>query len=250
MSAVATVVSGAPEQTKQAELTPLQAQQRADQLRAEQRSRLIRRGLRLIGNGITLARVSWGRGLWDYAKYETTTKARRSCLDQLMLQMIADSNGMLDERKLTSALKLYHLWTGIPSLGKLPYRFASMFEKIGKFNYESGVVAAPAMITAAEQLIQDIIAGKACCNKNGVIDRKLLAAAINAITGKKARVRKSEDTPAPDGEETGETGTVTSLQAVLAWVEASDVNDIASLCKQLTEASRLKLFDALESSVS
>ncbi len=125
----------------------------ADQDRAGKRTEIAEEGNKLIGAGFTCQRIAWGKKISEYLSLERTVKARKDLLNSLTMELIKVSGGMLDERKLNSALKLFHLSNGIPSISKLNYRIAEQFEKIGKLSLDCGISKAnPEWYTSAEKL--------------------------------------------------------------------------------------------------
>lgn len=160
----------------------------ADQQRAALRTELVKQGLALIGPGLTAGRILYGLSLHNYLAVEQTVKSRRELLAAIVNDIIAGSKGMLDERKLNSCLKLYYLSVGIPSLSKLNYRIAELFEKIGSLSFEHGIAKVnPDTFKRAETLITNILAGTECCNDKGIVNRKDVSSAIDAITGKQKK---------------------------------------------------------------
>lgn len=231
-------MSAATMQAPKQELTQEQlqalAQSQADQSRAAKRTELQTMGLALIGPGLTSSRIVWGKELWSYLSAETTEKSRKDCLTQLTLELLAASKGMLDERKLTSSIKLYHLSVSITSLASLNYRIAECFEKIGKLSMKSGVECATTQLVDAQSLALDILAGKQCTNpKTGIIERDAVSRAIDKITGK---IRKARSVKA----------SALDAKSVSAWIATLDETAMQSLINSLDKDTAGLLCDCFE----
>lgn len=216
-----------------------------DQAYASERDCIIRLGRAAFGAGLSRSRLTFGVNAREHCLRGAKSGAESGRRWSYIVEQVS-CHRSVSERILKDALALAELSCGdaescVPSLGMLDWSIAEMFKRFIKFSWDDEKVEL-FEVQQAEKLAHDIADG-GYRKKNGGYDKAKIRETIDGILGTSRKKAEPEGETEGD-EDSDQTEAVTSMEAVLAYLEAASPELLMDMCSKLSERVRMELADA------